>query len=307
MMLWLALLAAAPESAPPAAAPPATAPAAARVSVPFTPPLDRPLRYRSTVSTQRDGQSTSVATDYEITFSRDGEGFRMRVHATGARDQLTGASVPGYLPPYTLLLGENGAVEELEDADAYWDGLLRLAAPALRTMNGGTISSPVRNMADYALREATPEARLNHLTRYIGPILDYAGDDYAVGEERVQVDPVQGLMGVTLNQRLTFRAERIADGRLFMSTRTTLSGDEMREQLIAALERAPENARSREERAAALAEIRSATFDRTVTSRFELSVATGLVVRLDQTDLSRRSTQDRVRVSIQRLTIEQLD
>src|ERR1041384_504576 len=117
----VALTAVAPVQA--LAAPPnhstAKAPAT-QISIPFDPPLDRPLHYRSTVSTRRDGQTTVVATDYEITFSRRRDGFRMLVHATGASDQRTGRPVPGYLPPYTLLLDQDGTVEELENADAYW-------------------------------------------------------------------------------------------------------------------------------------------------------------------------------------------
>ncbi len=179
---------------------------ATRIHIPFNPPLDRPLHYRSTVRTQRNGGSTAVSTDYEIIFSRRRDGFRMLVHATGARDELTGTPAPGFLPPYTLLLDEDGKVEALENAEAYWDGILQASRPALRTMNGGVTSPRILNLADYALREATPEARLNHLTRYIGPILDYSADDYVLGEDRVQVDPIAGLMGTSVTQRLVFRA-----------------------------------------------------------------------------------------------------
>lgn len=248
-----------------------------------------------------------MSTDYEITFSRDGYGFRMRVRATGARDELTGSPSPFYLPPYTLLLNENGKVDALENAQEYWNALLQASRPALRTMNGGVGNNAVLNVADYALREATPEARLNHLTRYIGLILDYSADEYVLGEDRVQVDPIAGLMGTTVTQRLVFRAERMADGRLFMSTRTTVSGREMRDQMVAALERAPPDGRPPEERAARLAQMRATRLERTVTSRFELSVETGLVLRLDQTDLSRRIVRGRPSDSVQRLSIERLD
>ncbi len=81
----------------------------------------------------------------------------------------------------------------------------------------------------------------------------------------------------------------------------------MRDRLIAAFERAPANGRSPEERAAALAEMRAMRLDRSVSSHFELSVATGLILRLEQTDLSRRIENGRLRESIQTLAIERLD
>lgn len=300
-----AMAAVAPLQAQPA--PPAERVGPVRVRVPFNPPLGRPLHYRSTVRTQNSSRSTATSTDYEITFSRDDDGFRMHVNATGARDELTGNPSPLYLPPYTLLLDEDGKVTELENGEAYWNALIQAPRPALRTMNGGMASNRMMSVADYALRDSTPEARLNHLTRYIGLILDYSADEYVLGEDRVQVDPISGLMGTTVTQRLVFRAERLENGRLFMSTRTTVSGEEMRDQLVAAFERAPANGQSSEERTARLAQLRAMQMERVVTARFELSVATGLVQRLQQTDLSRRTEGTQQRESIQRLTIERLD
>lgn len=292
--------AAAPFATPLAAQTPTPAPATAapaRVSVPFNPPLDRPLRYRNTTTKQREGRPLTVWIDYELRFTRRPNGYRLAVHAMNAgspdmpaaQQGLVRQTVVGLSLPYVLLLNAQGLIEGMEDAEGYWDRLMTLTEQAIRqnvSSGGPTDETALRHMMGL-MRDSSPEARLAILTQNIAPVLQFGTTEYVIGEDRRSEDQVEGLMGVAVRQHSTLRAERVENGRLRLTMRATVPAEDMRRAIEGFMARIPVTGQGRNnqaERERGMAQFRAARIDRRSEFTFEVALDSGLVQTLSGED-----------------------
>jgi hypothetical protein len=297
--------------------PPAAAQAAARINIPFNPPLDRPLRYRATITkTQAEGPNT-VWIDYEITFSRRPEGFRMQVRTVdaGAPDlpQANASMVRRMMvdlaPPYVLLLNAGAAIEGMEDEEAYWNRMLALTEQTLRQQGGQAASDPALSTAMTMMRQTSPEARLQMMTQYVSPLLAFANTEFVIGEARTSEDQFEGPMGLTLRQHSSVTAERVENGRLILTMLANVPEEEMRRALSTFLVNVPtvQGANGHAARDQVAAELRNGHFDRQGQGSYEIALESGLVHRFEGTDRMQLEIGGERRIRQQAFRLERRD
>lgn len=270
--------------------PPPPAIASARVSVPFNPAVGLPLRYRVTATKMRGGRPVTVWINYELSFTRRPEGFRLAVRATDAGSPgVTGPpaaivrrTILGVSLPYALLLDEQGAVEAMENEENYWNRMLALTEQAVRQNvgSGRPLDEAALGQMMRMMRETPPAARLATATENIAPILQFGGGEFVLGETRTGEEEVAGLMGMTVRQRSQLRAERIENGSLRLVLRSTVPPEDVRRAIEGFVARIPvtgQGQNNQSERERGLAELRAARFDRQSEYVFEVALDSGLV------------------------------
>lgn len=316
MALAAACAFAVPLTAQTQAAAPSAAPAAARITVPFNPPLDQPVRYRATMTREQRGQTISVWMDYEFRFSRREGGFRMAVRlADGGssampaayRDELRRMLIT-MTPPYVLLLNPRGLIEQLEDADAYWERMLQI----IRTGIPGaeSLGPAAMGMAADMMRDTSAEGRLNLLTRNYGPLNELSGMELTVGETLRGEEPVEGMMGISVNQQTSMHVDRIENGHVFVTSRGSVPGEDMRRAVLEVIGRMPvtgQGSNTQVERDRLLAQIRAARFERTYEGSYEVALDSGLPRRASLRQLTAGTIGEQQIRQGETLQLERLD
>jgi hypothetical protein len=269
----------------------AAAPAAVQVSVPFNPPLDRSIHYRATATRDQNGAPGTTWVDYEITFSRRAGGFRMQVRTVDA-------GAPGLRPAeaamlrrmmvemasaFVVLLNADGNMEDLEDGEAYWNSLIAATEQVFRE-SGDRRSPAAIAQATAMMRQTSPQGRLNTVTQYIAPILEFTGTAFAIGETRTGEGQTEGPMGISVLQQISVTAQRAENGRLHLTMRSTVPQEELRRTLTDFIANIPSTVRppgTPSAMAQVAAELRTAQFDRRGEATYEVALDSGLLHRMD--------------------------
>jgi hypothetical protein len=271
----------------------ASTPARQIVTVPFEPPLGRPIRYRRTKEVvQASGTSTVWnTTQYVITRGARG-GYRMQV--TAIDSGMNGGSPAAaalsrrlsrmFSEPYVILLDARGEILGVEDEDGYWNRMIAAVERVIRSMeevnSAGERAALSQVMAMF--HDMPRQSRLAMMVEDETPILELSGTEFVLGEARESEQPVTNPLGTPMVRHVTVRPERVADGHLFLTARMTVP----REAMIAATEamsaRIPVTGtgqNTQAERARVLEQIRNADFMDSTEATYEVSLATGLVRR----------------------------
>ena len=275
----------------------AATPAPARVSIRFNPPLDRPLLYRATVTKPRDGGQETVWIDYAITFSRRPGGFRMQVTTLNAGAPDLPVAQAGMIrrmlvdlaPPYVLLLNADAAIESMEDGDAYWERMLALTEQVIRQEGSGgrPPSDTAISQSMAMMRQTSPAARIQLVTQYIAPILNFAAADFVIGEALTGDEQFDGPMGISLVQRSSVTPQRVENGRLFLAVDSRVPEEEMRRAIsnfMASIPTSGQGNNTPSAREQVAAQLRDARFDRQSRAAYEIVLESGLTQRFEGTD-----------------------
>jgi hypothetical protein len=290
-LLSMVLAAALATQAAPAAtqAAPAAAGAAQRVSLPFNPPLDRPLRYRLTRTIPKPSGTVTARLDYEISFSRQGEGLRMTVRTANfdfapAAPEVMARVRPfvlELLQPFSLRLDAEGEILELEDADGYTERMFATAERRAREL-GGADPAMLAFISGIG-RTMTAEQKLNALTMYIAPLLEFAATELALGETLTSEIDSPPLFGAgTFRQHATILPQRIEGDLLHIRVQSTVPAEETRRALLAAMDAVPvtgEGRNTAEQRARTREELSGMEFTRETEDDYAVETATGLTRR----------------------------
>lgn len=274
----------------PAAAVPAVEPAGETVAIPFAPPLDRPLTYRTTREITKNGETTSVWTLTRYRFSRDGDGYRLHVEpgagAMTAGDPAARAAFPRVHAmtnrPYVILLGPEGDVLGVENMDAHWAwmrGLIeRMAGPAFMSRE----EAEARRAAMAMLDEIAPEARLAMFVQYVVPLIDWTGTEIHLGDTLEGETEAPGLFGGTLREETSIRPERVEDGHLFVAVRGSIPRDALLAYVESVVSRIPVTGRghnNQAERDEAMRQLRTGRISQNTETSYQVALDTGLTRR----------------------------
>jgi hypothetical protein len=288
MIGFLALLAVSLQAAPQAAAAP-PAPAAAAVSIPFNPPLGRPLCYRMTRTIAKPNGTVEARVDYEIGFSRQSEGFRMNVRTrdfdvTPVPPDAMAAVRPlvlELLQPFSVRLDADGRMIEVEDGDAYVERML--ATLERRTRELGLADAALIGLVAGISRGMTAEQKMNALTMYIAPALEFAAFPLVVGETLESEVETPALFGPgTFRQRATILPQRIEGDLLHIRVESSIPAEETRRALLAAVDAVPvtgEGRNTAEQRARSRAQLAAMEFSRASEEDYAVETGTGLTRR----------------------------
>jgi hypothetical protein len=171
--------------APPA--PPPGLPKGTPVSLPFSPPLGTALDYSYSRSDEKAGDRKRAAFDISLVFERAGAGYRMTatVKVRGLLpEQRSDPGIRMLEQPITYRLGADGQILGMEGEDAYWRNVLQLA----KTMEEGPKPAPRgRGLMEKLIRHmrSLPDSeRMALAAANIAPVLEMAGTQMAVGEQR---------------------------------------------------------------------------------------------------------------------------
>lgn len=298
---------------------PAGAESARTVSVPFNPPLDRPLRYRASRDVTRNGETVSVWSSDEYRFSRSGSGYRLDVRPLdGGMSSGDAATRSAYQRiarlaerPHVLLLDETGAIVGMEDEEAYWAETLRLVEQLIRQAR--TPSTPADQAAIATamamLRNTEPAGRLAAITEFAAPIVEFAAIELVLGEERANEVEIAGLAGMAMRQQVRVRPQRVEGGSLFIAVHGSIPHEELAraiERFIAQIPVTGQGHNNATERSAAVAQLREAQMTREIDADYEVALDSGLTRRFrsaERTDVRMGSLARSQRTN---LLIEQL-
>jgi hypothetical protein len=196
---WIALcigcgLTAAP---PLAAAVPAARPAeqTATASLPFEPPLDRPLRYRYQKVVDKNGKKDMSWSLDDYRFAKAADGYLVTVtpvsYGFDDSDPLKAAFYKKLADlisrPYVLKVDAEARITELVDAEAYLKEIQAAADAALvESPPGGKPLEPeVRKFISDFMQSfftMTPEARLAVFTQSAQPFFEFAATEWSSAE-----------------------------------------------------------------------------------------------------------------------------
>jgi hypothetical protein len=194
-------------------------------SIPFGPPIDKPLRYRWEKSVQKDGGTRSSWTVSEYRFTRAGKGFELRVTPI---DEGTNETDPAMLAaykrleqlisrPFVLQLGADGAIEGMKDQDHYWSAIISILKQALDSRAGEKSNeASFRAAANRVVQlfETMPaETRLNLLTESVQPLLEFGETETSVGEPLTASLDTPSPFGGSLKRDVNIRLERVEGGK----------------------------------------------------------------------------------------------
>ena len=195
----------------------------------FAPPLDRPLRYRMTMTELEEGKPVTMVMVQELTFTRNGDGYVMALRwlsltAGGETLDLTKGNLP--LPPeiavmirpVSLELGPTGQILRVREWDRYRRELIE-AAPALAEMMGSNAKDKAEMsvfMTNFFTQfTAVPAERATWLVAYGWPeVMLLAGTVGRAGAPISSRHVVQSVYAPEpLNYEFQTRLSRTADGK----------------------------------------------------------------------------------------------
>ena len=203
---------------------------AATVTIPFAPPLDRPLHYR-TQHTEwgAAGDSTTSRSLFTVRFSRAGDDLVMSVSALdpdGGRQAERG--FPAALAERRFRVGPDGALLGMDNEEAYWAAVRSALAPR-GPSEAETRES--REMLETARRNQAQPAgeRMLTIAQDAWPVTFYAGDSFtrAPREARITNQTILGLLEGTSR---TF-AREISGRRIVIVESFTIDGAMMQAAL----------------------------------------------------------------------------
>ncbi len=320
MFRFLSVLAGAAAFATPVpamqAAPSPEASAATPIAIHFNPPLGQPLRYRVTKTNQAERNDAPVSIDYELTFSaRQEGGFRLLVRAvdigtpglTPTERQRLRATILPLMPPYVVLVAADATLQEVENEDAYWRGLADASERSMRQAphGDGTMTGQIAAM----VRDMPPEGRRAELFKYLIPLTELASVEVVLGEERANAFDGAGRLGATLRQHSTMRADRVADGHMFVTGRNSVSPeDALRtiEETLARISAAGGAGLTDERRDRILEDARNAHLERS-SEMSEVALETGLTRRYRAVTRITWNRNGQPQTNVETFTIERVN
>lgn len=291
MIGLLALLAASLSAAPqgPAAPAPAASRPAAAVAIPFDPPLGQTLRYRMTRTVAKQSGTVEVRVDYEIGFSRHGEGFQMDVRtvnftyapmAPEVMDRIRPLLLET-LPPFSVRLDAQGRLLLLNDAAGYLERMFATFERQAREL--GVADHSLFRLLSGLARDMTAEQSLNALTMYIAPALEFAAMRLVVGEALASEVDAPALIGPgTFRQHMTILPQRIEGDLLHIRVNNMVPPEESRRALLGAIDAVPvtgEGRNTAELRARTRAQVSAMELTRSSEEDYAVETGTGLTRR----------------------------
>jgi hypothetical protein len=287
---------------------------AVSAEVPFDPPTDAKVRYRWEKSVLDDGKSDLAWSidDYEFVETDDGYRLTVTPVSSGSNesdpfklaimkrlDELTRR-------PFVLRLNELGEIEQLEDADFYWETIFRVlkeeSAKVAATKKDAAMPAVLENVL--GMFERMPaEARQALLTESVQPVVEFANTKTEVGKPLTGSVETASPFGGTLNREVAINLKRVADDHAFLTLSSTVPRAELEKLMqgfLKQLTSLPADKRMEGEKAMSAFK----DFKHDTRSEYEVSMGDGLLVDFSSTEVVQVSDGggEKRKVTIRRLS-----
>lgn len=288
-----------------AAAPAAATPMARPVpdegivaSIPFDPPLGQELRYRTEKVVEKRGKTRSTWQLASYRFDKADTGYTLTVtplsSGSGEGDPLAQAIEKQLAElsrrPYVLVLGENGEITEMRDAERYWSAIFEAIDAALKDSPPGgeklpAQAKPVLDNILRSMRNLPAEARLALLTESVQPLVNFAATDTVVGKPIETQVEVPSPFGGFVKQDVRIALTRVADDTAFLTVRSSIARSELEalsKRFVAKAVEGTAMADKAAEAAQAFAGLER--FSRNDVGEYQISLADGTLLRFVGTE-----------------------
>lgn len=263
-------------------------------TVPFTPPLDVPLRYRWEKTVKKDGKIGMTWSVADYRFTEFGNGYRLTITPV---DSGSNETDPQRLAlerklekllnyPFVLRLDGDGVIEQLENGDQYWLTIMTVLREELsRTSNkvgSNQALEGVRAVMDM-FEKMPADARLALLTEAVQPIVEFGATETEVGKPLLTTVEGASPFGGTIKRDVVISLVKIADQIAYLSVRSTIPRAELEKLTTTVVERfAQLPIDKRAEMKANLAAL--ANFRHDTTSDYQLSLKDGMLSKFHSTE-----------------------
>lgn len=263
-------------------------------TVPFTPPLDTPLRYRWEKTVDRDGKIAMTWSIVDYRFTEFGNGYRLTITPVSSGSNETDPkrlAVEKQLEkllnyPFVLRLGGDGVIEQLENGDQYWLTIMTVLREELSRMTNKADSGRALEGVEAVMEmfEKMPaDARLALLTEAVQPIVEFGATETEVGKPLLTTVEGASPFGGTIKRDVVISLVKIADRIAYLSVRSTIPRTELEKLTTTVVERfAQLPIDKRAEMKANLAAL--ANFRHDTTSDYQLSLEDGMLSKFHSTE-----------------------
>lgn len=275
-------------------APAAASQQAQIATVPFTPPLDAPLRYRWEKTVDKDGRTAMTWSVSDYQFTEFNKGYRLTITPVSSGSNETD---PDRLAlekkleallnlPFVLRIDGNGSIEQLENAEKYWSTIMTVLREELVRMSNKAGSDSTRQAVKTVMEmfEKMPaDARLALLTEGVQPVVEFGNTETEVGKPMQTTVEGASPFGGTIKRDVVISLVRIADQTAYLSVRSTIPRGELEKLTATVVEnfaQLPGDKRS--EMKAGLAAL--ADFRHDTTSDYQLSLEDGMLSKFRSTE-----------------------
>ena len=219
----------------PVAAVPQTDLGGETIVIPFDPPLDQPLRYRSQKSDERDGKTTLSWSVSDFTFQDHGEGFRLSVETVSSGSNDTDPKRAAFMKkleelidvPYSVLVSDSAEVIEVEHGDDVWNKIWSALDGAVAEK---TYTAEEREAVQAMLsmfRNLPAETRLTHLAEPVLPLLEFGRTEYTIGDPISFEVENESPFGGTITRDVVVSLTKVEKGLAHFTIRSSIPGTEL--------------------------------------------------------------------------------
>jgi hypothetical protein len=258
----------------------------------FDPPLERPLTFRRSTETVRQGQTVSTWGLMEFVFSRREGGYRVRVRSldggiSGVPPALERAYrniALRFTVPYVLLLDQDGAIEGLENEEEVWAEMMRLTGEMVREVASGQGEAADGAIQAFlgTFRDSPREARLASLTEAVAPIVEYASVEVELGQPISAELESSDLLGTPVTFVVRIVPQRVEQGHLFLSVTASIPPEDLAriaENMVDRARSAAGSSASGSAAAQTAEAVRNVRMSRESEASYEVEVESGLTRR----------------------------
>ncbi len=220
-----------------------TAPATAlqqseTILIPFDPPLDVTLRYRSERTIQKDGKTNMSWSVSDYRFQESHKGYRLTVTPVSFGSNETDPAMLAILKrieeltrrPFVLLLNADGAIEELEDADFYWSTIFKVLKEEIAKGDSkapdGNAKRMIRQMLS-VFENMPVENRLALLTEDVQPLVEFANTEFDTNEPVSASVESSSPFGGVLNREVTISVRKVEGPIASLTIRSSIPRAEL--------------------------------------------------------------------------------
>lgn len=206
----------------------------------FDPPLDKSIRFRSEKVVEQKGGSRMSWAVSDYSFKKKGEEYELTVqpvdNGMGAPGTLPDGAAQGLLEfsrkPFVLTLSSEGEILRMENADAYWNGMLDILGAAAGTApSAGKPMDPATKSgiagATKMMREMPADVRLALLTDSIQPVLEFGNTEWNTSEAVTAEVEGPSPFGGPIKRQVRINLQSVNEDTAALTVHSTIPASEM--------------------------------------------------------------------------------
>lgn len=287
------------------------------IVIPFEPPLDQSVRYRSETSEQKDGRTKMSWSVESYRFEETKGGYRLSVEPVSSGSNEHDPVKLEFMKrleeltkqPFVLRLNEDADIVELERGDEYWSKIIRALREAFSEMKPRRPEQEKLVEALVGLYEnMPPETRLAKLTESIQPLVDFAWTETSIGKPIVTAVETASPLG-PVKQEVAITLTKVSDGFAYLTIRSGIPSAELKKLTAAMFDKLNNGALKPEDVAKAKAHLNAAKdFNAETVADYKISTDDGMLESFYSTRaVTARTEGDRLERKTKTLSIKRID